>query len=129
MAGHRDIIAWQKAMDLAVACYGLTRALRIARHTDLSSKLLRACVSVPTNIAEGHGRGTDKDFAHFLDIAMGSLREVETIVILVDRVGLANHATALELLKRADEVGALLYGLRRSKRRLSPETRRQTSRV
>jgi four helix bundle protein len=116
MPGHRNVIAWQRAMDLAVACYGLTRHLRAQRHADLSGQLLRASVSVPTNIAEGHGRGTDRDFAHFLDISMGSLREVETLVILTERVGLAKQATSAELLKQADEVGRVLYGLRRSKR-------------
>jgi four helix bundle protein len=74
-------------------------------------------VSVPSNIAEGHGRGTDKEFAHFCDISMGSLGEVETLVILTDRVGLTKRATADDLLKQADEVGRVLFGLRRSKRR------------
>jgi four helix bundle protein len=116
MAGHRDVIAWQRAMDLAVACYPLTQQLRSARHWDLSSQLLRAVVSVPSNIAEGHGRGTAKDFARFLDISMGSLREVETLVVITDRVGLASSATSRELLRQADEVGRVLFGLRRSKR-------------
>jgi len=71
---------------------------------------------VPTNIAEGHGRGTDRDFARFLDIAMGSLREVETLVVLAARIGLAKQETAAALLKRTDEIGALLYALRRAKR-------------
>lgn len=116
MAGHRDVIAWQKAMDLAVACYPLTQQLRSAHQWDLSSQLLRASVSVPSNIAEGHGRGTPKDFAHFLDFSMGSLREVETLVVLTDRVGLATRTLSSELLRQSDEVGRVLYGLRRSKR-------------
>jgi four helix bundle protein len=116
MAGHRDVIAWQRAMDLAVSCYPLTQQLRLSRHWDLSSQLLRAAVSVPSNIAEGHGRSTPRDFARFLDISMGSLREVETLVLITDRVGLARGATSVELLKQADEVGKVLYGLRRSKR-------------
>lgn len=120
MPGPRDLICWQRAMDLAVNCYPLTRHLRILRHADLASQIFRAAVSVPTNIAEGHGRGTDKDFAHFLDISMGSVREVETLVVLTDRVGLAKRATVQELLKQTDEVGALVHGLRRSKRDLKP---------
>jgi len=116
MAGHRDVIAWQKAMDLAVSCYGLTCTLRAVRHYELASQLLDASVSVPSNIAEGHGRGTAKDFAHFLDFSMGSLREVDTLVVLTQRVGLAKSATASSLLQQIDEVGRILYGLRRSKR-------------
>jgi four helix bundle protein len=104
-------------MDLTVNCYHLSQQLRQARHADLSSQLFRSSVSVPSNIAEGHGRGTDKDFAHFLDISMGSLREVETPVILSDRVGLAKQATANDLLRQADEVGALVHGLRTAVRR------------
>jgi four helix bundle protein len=116
MAGHRDLIAWQRAIDFAVACYPLTQHLRLRRHADVSSQLLRAAVSVSSNIAEGHGRGSDRDFARFLDIAMGSLREVESLVVLTERLGLAKQATAAALLKRTDEVGALIYALRRSKR-------------
>ena len=119
MPGPRDVIAWQRAMDLTVNAYHLVQQLRQQRHSDLSSQLFRSSVSVPSNIAEGHGRGTNKDFAHFLDISMGSLREVETLVILSDRVGLAKRATATELLKQADEVGALIHGLRSSVRRRS----------
>jgi len=116
MAGHRSLIAWQKAMDLTVACYDVSTALRRARHADLAGQLLRASVSVPSNIAEGHGRGTDKDFAHFLDISLGSLGEVDTLVVLVDRVHLLKRATADELRKQADEVGRIVAGLRRCKR-------------
>ena len=116
MAGVRELIAWQRAMDLAVACYPLTRHLRSIRHAELSSQMFRAAVSIPTNIAEGHGRGTDRDFAHFLDISMGSTREVETLVILTERVGLIKRATSTELLKQADEVAAIVHGLRTAKR-------------
>jgi four helix bundle protein len=83
---------------------------------DLSSQLLRAAVSVQSNIAEGHGRSTVRDFARFLDISMGSLREVETLVIIADRVGLAKKPISDDLLRRADDVGRVLCGLRRSKR-------------
>lgn len=116
MAGVRDLIAWQRAMDLAVACYPLTRHLRSIRHSDLSSQLFRAAISIPTNIAEGHGRGTDRDFAHFLDISMGSTREVETLVTLADRIGLVKRATSSDLLRQADEVAAIVHGLRSAKR-------------
>jgi four helix bundle protein len=77
---------------------------------------LRAAVSVPSNIAEGHGRGTPKDFAHFLDVSMGSLGEVDTLVALADRIHLVKRETAVELFQQADGVARVLYGLRRSKR-------------
>ena len=117
MPGPREVIAWPRAMDLAVNCSHLTRQLRILRHADIASQVLRSSISVPSNIAEGHGRGTDRDFAHFLDISLGSLREVETLVIITDRVGLSKTATSTDLLKQADEVGALIHGLRSAVRR------------
>ena len=117
MPGPSEVIAWQRAMDLAVNCYHLSSQLRVLRHADIASQLLRSSISVPSNIAEGHGRGTDRDFAHFLDFSMGSLREVETLVIITDRVGLSKKATSSDLLKQADEVGALIHGLRTAVRR------------
>ena len=116
MTGHKSLIAWQKSMDLTVACYTVSESLRRARHGALANQLLRSSISVPSNIAEGHGRGTPKDFAHFLDISMGSLGEVDTLVVLADRLNLVKRATSAELLKQADEVGGVIYGLRRSKR-------------
>ena len=117
MAGPRDLIAWQKAMDFAVNCYPLVRALRRGRHYELATQLLKASVSIPLNISEGQGRGTDKDFARFLDMATGSLRECETLIIFCERVGLVKRASATRLLEQSDEVGRVLFGLLRSKRR------------
>ena len=104
MFGHRTLIAWQKAMDLTVACYTVSSSIRRWRHGVLANQLLRASISVPANIAEGHGRGTDKDYAHFLDISMGSLGELDTLVELSHRLHLVKAATTTELLKQADEV-------------------------
>jgi len=109
---HRNVIAWQRAMDLAAATYPVVHSLRVARHWDLASQLFRAVVSVPSNIAEGKGRASEREFARFLDIAMGSLREVETLIELTSRLHLLTVATATELLRRCDEVGRVLHGLR-----------------
>jgi four helix bundle protein len=103
-------------MDLAVGVYSLNNVLRDQKHADLASQLIRAVVSIPSNIAEGRGRATPREFAHFLAIALGSLREVETLLVLIDRLGLVKRATVIELLKQADEVGKVLFGLRRSAR-------------
>ena len=116
MPGHRSLIAWQKAMDLTVACYTVSQSLPRARHGALANQMLRASVSVPANIAEGNGRGTDKDFAHFLDISMGSLGEVDTYVELSDRLHLVKRSTTTELFRQVEEVGRVVHGLRRSKR-------------
>jgi four helix bundle protein len=123
-AGHENIIAWQRGMDLAAAIYSLSKPLRSAKHSDLASQLERAAVSIPTNIAEGKGRSSAAEFARFLNIALGSLREVETLLLLTDRLGLAKKETVLELKKQADEVGRVLFGLERSTRSRKPDVRR-----
>jgi four helix bundle protein len=119
---HRKVIAWQRAMDLAAAVYSVVFSLRAARHWDLASQLFRASVSVPANIAEGKGRATEREFARLLDIAMGSLREVETLIELTERLHLVKIATTADLLRQSDEVGKVLNGLRRRARNQSPPT-------
>jgi four helix bundle protein len=89
--GHRNLVAWQRAMDLTVAIYDLNRPLRSLTHPELASQLMRAAVSVPSNIAEGRGRSSSREFAHFLDFSTGSLREVETLVELIARLHLAKR--------------------------------------
>ena len=122
--GHKELIAWQRSMDLAASIYTLSRPLRLNKHGDLASQLERAAVSIPANIAEGKGRGSSAEFARFLVIALGSLREVETLLHLVDQLGLAKKETFLELQKQADEVGKVLFGLERATRRRSSGSRR-----
>ena len=121
--GHRNIVAWQRAMDLAVAVYSLNRPLRRARHAELASQLIRAVISVPLNIAEGRGRGTDRQFAQFLRTSLASLREVETVLELLDRVGAIRRETAVELARLADETGRALYGLEQSVLKQLPSRR------
>ncbi len=84
MAHHnfKELIAWQKARKLVKEIYKVSVLFPKEEKFGLTSQLRRAIVSVPTNIAEGCGRGTDKDMAHFLDIAFASAYEVETLVIL-----------------------------------------------
>jgi four helix bundle protein len=116
MPGHRSLIAWQKAMDLVVAIYSAGRVLRSAGHADLARQMERAAVSVPANVAEGYGRSSPKEMARFLDISMGSLREVDTFVEVADRVGLLKPEMIVDLASRMDEVGRVIFGLRRKAR-------------
>lgn len=122
--GYRNLIAWQRAMELAANVHSLMRSLRQQRHADLATQLSRAAVSVPANIAEGRGRGSPKEFARFLRIATGSLREVETLILLADRLHLTKQETTCDLLKQADEVGKVLFGLIRAANSGSTNTRR-----
>ncbi len=103
------------AMDLAEGTYRLTRMMPKQEEYRLSVQLIRAAASVPANLAEGHTRSTRKDYAHFVSIARGSLaelEELETFLLLVDRLELAPKPEVAGLAHRAEDVGRMLTGLR-----------------
>ena len=79
---HRDLIVWQKAMDLAVSVYRLCSSFPPDERFRLTSQITRAACSVPANIAEGCGRGSNADLARFLQIALGSTSELENHLLL-----------------------------------------------
>jgi four helix bundle protein len=111
VTSYCDLIVWQRAMDLTVACYrAATRSPREETY-GLASQLRRAAASVPANIAEGHGRSYTKDYIRFLSIAHGSLMELETHVRLAYRLSYIEHASELELLGQTRHVGRMLHGL------------------
>jgi four helix bundle protein len=109
---HRDLKVWQKGMDLAEEAYRLARLIPKAEEYRLTSQLLRAAASVPANIAEGHARGTRKDYANFVNIARGSLAETETFLLLAVRAGLLKEEQAETALSLTHELGRMLTVLR-----------------
>ena len=111
MAGYRDLIAWQKAMDLADAVYDAAERWPAGERFRLTDQVLRAAVSVPSNIAEGNGRGSPADFARHLRIAYGSLCEMETQLYLAQRRRYLGQETLDALIAQTTEVGRLLRGL------------------
>jgi four helix bundle protein len=119
----RDSIAWQKAMELSTAVYGATRTFPREEMFGLTSQLRRASVSIASNIAEGQGRLTSNEFAHFLGMARGSALEVETQLELAVRLefGVKNDLLKVQFL--ATEVvkilNAVLSNLRERKKRES----------
>jgi len=113
LSGHRNIVAWQRGLELAVCAYTFGRSLRALHHGSLASQLERAAVSIPANISEGRGRGSPGEFVRFLSVAMGSLREVETLLEIADRAGAGKRETIIALKAQADEVGKVLFGLQR----------------
>ncbi len=112
MPGHRDLIAWQKAMELVTEIYRVTCAFPRDELYGLTNQLRRAAVSVPSNIAEGYGRNSPNELHHFLGQARGSLAEVETQVEIAKSLGYLDVEKASELLSRIAEVGRVLTGLR-----------------
>ena len=109
---YRDLVVWKKGMALAVSVYRLTRQLPKHEEYRISGQMIRAATSVPANIAEGHGRGTRRDYAHFVSIAKGSLAELETFLLLVAELDLAPTNATEPALAQAEEVGRMLTVLR-----------------
>lgn len=107
----KDLIAWQKAMDLVEMVYRLTKSLPPDELYGLTSQLRRAVISIPSNIAEGQGRSSGKDFVRFLTIAYGSLREVATQLLIAVRLKYIAQADFQPVQELCDETGRILNGL------------------
>jgi four helix bundle protein len=116
---YRDLIVWQKAIDLVEAVYRATTTFPRDEIYGLTFQVRRASVSVPSNIAEGHGRTFRRDFMNYLSIANGSLKEVETQLIIAERLKYINKRDKESLLERTTEVGRLISGLSNSLKRKS----------
>lgn len=107
----QDLIVWQKAVKLAGEVYATSKLMPKVEECRLTSQLLRAVASVPANIAEGHTRGTRRDYARFIDVARGSLAEVETYLLLCSNVGLLKAEDVASAMATCDEVGRMLTSL------------------
>jgi four helix bundle protein len=99
-------------MDLAVEAYAITGHFPRTERFRLIDQLTRAAVAVPANVAEGHERGTRKDYANFVSIARGSLAETETYLLLAERLGYVSGEELRGAVSLADEVGRMLSTLR-----------------
>lgn len=108
---YRDLRVWQQAMELAVQVYRLTEKFPKHELYGLTGQIRRAAISIPSNIAEGKGRRTDRDFSSFLFRARGSLLELETQVQLARRLEYFSEQDAAALLKNTAAVGSALTGL------------------
>ena len=112
----RDLRVWQLGMQLAEEVYQLSREFPRHEVYGLGSQIQRAAVSIPANIAEGHAIGSTKDFARFLGIAQGSLAELETHLMLAERMKYGDPIQIGSILSRCGEEARMLRGLRRSVR-------------
>ena len=108
---YKDLIAWQKAMELVTTTYRGTSSFPKEESFGLTSQLRRAAVSIPSNIAEGQGRLSQKEFRYFLGQARGSLMEVETQFQIAQNLGFLNKVETTELLGLCAELGRILNGL------------------
>ncbi len=111
---YADLIAWQKAMNLVEEVYRLTKGFPKEELYGLSSQLRRSAVSIPSNIAEGHCRNGRREFIHHLSIALGSLGEVETQVLIAQRLGYIAETASVDVAAHASETGRVIVGLMHS---------------
>jgi four helix bundle protein len=110
----KDLEVWQMAMTLAADCYQLTARFPKEEIYSMTAQIRRAAASVPANIAEGHGRENTGSFVQFLRIAQGSLKELETHLLLAERVKLTTEENVVPLLETCQRVGKMLRSLIRS---------------
>jgi len=109
---YRDLIVWQKAMDLVVSVYRETASLPQSEQYGLTAQMRKCAVSVPSNVAEGWGRNATQDYLRFLRVARASLFELTTQVEICERLGFAGNRNSITV--DADEVRRVLHGLIRS---------------
>lgn len=98
---YKDLLIWQKGVQIVIATYKLTKAFPQEELYALSNQIKRASISIPSNIAEGYGRNTDKSFSHFIDVSRGSLYELETQLLIakelefIQDIEMFNHIISL----------------------------------
>lgn len=111
---HRDLIVWQKAVQLVVVLYDLTKGFPREEIYGLVSQIRRAATSIPANIAEGQGRRLKGEYQHFLGNARGSLWELDTHIEVSFQLSFISATQYQDIRTKMDEVGRLLNGLMRS---------------
>ena len=109
-----DLEVWQIAMELVYEVYEATRRFPPDERFGLISRMRRAAVSIPSNIAEGKGRSTDRDFALFLSHSRGSQQELHTQILIAKHLGFLSSEDADRLVERTARIGRMLHGLIKS---------------
>jgi four helix bundle protein len=108
---YKELIVWQKAVDMAVEVYALTKLLPREELYGLTSQLRRAAVSVPSNIAEGNSRNTTKEYVQFLNIALGSKAEIETQIEICKRLNYLTEEQIGKAIGLCSEVGKMINAI------------------
>lgn len=111
VTSHKDLLVWQRSMDLVETVYRLTGSFPSVEQWGLVSQMRRAAISVPSNIAEGYGRQATGEYRHHISIARGSLLELETQILLARRLKYLQPADTDPVLKEIDEISRMLATL------------------
>ena len=121
MKNYRDLKVWQFGMDLAIDICRLMESFPKYEQYGICSQLRRCAVSIPSNIAEGHQRDSTKEFLHYLSITRGSLAELETQIVIAQRLDYLTSEKTQHLLSQMDELSRMLQGLQAALRRKLPK--------
>ena len=113
MHNFKELKVWQKSIDLSVDIYNAMAILPVDEKYGLVSQMKRCSVSIPSNIAEGSGRGSDLQFKHFLNISQGSAFELETQLIISNKLNLLNDELTTDLINQTTEIQKMIYSLER----------------
>ncbi len=113
MHKFKELKIWQKSRSFVKDIYETTSLFPESEKYGLKSQMQRAAVSIPSNIAEGAGRGTNKDFSHFLDIATGSSFELETLIILANDLYYIDENLLSELSAKVNEIQKMIHGFKK----------------
>lgn len=113
MADFQNLQIWQKSMQLTVAVYKLVRLLPKEENYGLSDQMRRASVSIPSNIAEGYSRNSDREFLHFLNIANGSRAELQTQLLLCVQLEYLTEKQISAVKEQCEEIGRMITALRK----------------
>jgi four helix bundle protein len=119
LTSYRELLVWQKSMNLADRCYRMTRRFKRDDQLVLGHEIRKSCVSIPSNIAEGFGRHYTPEYIHHLRFSSGSSNELQTQVEISKRVEIVGSEEAAMLIADAEEVGRMLHGLIGSLQRTS----------
>jgi four helix bundle protein len=114
MNKFKELKVWQKTIHLVTTIYSATSGFPIEEIYGLTSQIRRCAISIPSNIAEGAGRGTKKDFSHFLDLAKGSSFELETQLIISRELRFIDQNRVESILSELDEIQKMITGLQKS---------------
>jgi len=116
-SGFRSLRVWQAGMDLVESCYRISQAFPKSEQFGLTSQLRRAAISITSNLAEGYGRHSQADFARFVDISVGSLCEVESLVEVSKRLDYTSAEEVALMLGQASNIGGMQFRLREALKR------------
>lgn len=114
MHNYKELKLWQKAIELTTSVYKLTSTFPKEEKFGLTSQIQRAVVSIPSNIAEGCGRNSDKEFSQFLAIALGSSFELETQLLIAENLGFTATTSLSLVFNQLSEVQKMIVGLKKN---------------